>query len=229
MNKADLSKQPKAVARMFDQVAKRYDLTNDILAFGQTKIWRIATLKAVDPKNGELILDLAAGTGTSSLPFAKAGAQVISGDFSLGMLEVGKEKYQQLTFCAMDALKLPFSDGIFDAVTISFGLRNVHNLRGALAEMKRILKPNGRLVICEFSSPTNKIFNTVYFKYLLEYLPRIAKYVSSNPEAYEYLAESIQQWPKQAELAQEIKSAGFADVAWRNLSFGIVALHRGRK
>ena len=229
MNKADLSKHPHAVAKMFDQVAKRYDLTNDILAFGQTKIWRIATLKAVAPKSGELILDLAAGTGTSSLPFEKAGARVISGDFSLGMLQVGKAKYQRLTFCAMDALKLPFADQTFDAVTISFGLRNVHQLSGALAEMKRILKPNGRLVICEFSSPANKLFNTVYFKYLLEYLPKIAKYVSSNPEAYEYLAESIQQWPKQADLAAAIKSAGFSEVAWRDLTFGIVALHRGRK
>lgn len=229
MNKADLSKQPRAVAKMFDQVAKKYDLTNDVLAFGQTKIWRVATFKAVAPQTGELVLDLAAGTGTSSLPFKKAGAKVISGDFSLGMLEVGQNKYQDLTFCAMDALKLPFADETFDAVTISFGLRNVHQLSGALTEMKRVLKPNGRLVICEFSSPTNKIFNTIYFKYLLEYLPKVAKYVSSNPEAYEYLAESIQEWPKQAELAEAIKAAGFDQVAWRDLSFGIVALHRGRK
>lgn len=229
MNKADLSKQPRAVAKMFDQVAKKYDITNDILAFGQTKVWRLATFKAVAPQSGELILDLAAGTGTSSLSFEKAGAKVISGDFSLGMLEVGKEKFEALTFCAMDALKLPFSDETFDAVTISFGLRNIHQLQGALAEMKRVLKPNGRLVICEFSSPTNKILNTIYFKYLLEYLPKIAKYVSSNPEAYEYLAESIQDWPKQAELASSIKNSGFSEVAWRDLTFGIVALHRGRK
>jgi demethylmenaquinone methyltransferase / 2-methoxy-6-polyprenyl-1,4-benzoquinol methylase len=229
MNKADLSKQPKEVAKMFDAVAKRYDITNDILAFGQTRIWRTATLKAVNPQIGEKILDLAAGTGTSSLPFSKAGAKVIAGDFSLGMLQVGKERIQDLTFCAMDALKLPFNDETFDAVTISFGLRNVHQLTLALSEMRRVLKTGGRLVICEFSSPTNRIFNRVYFQYLLKYLPKIAKYVSSNPQAYEYLAESIQQWPNQTKLAAEIKNAGFSSVAWRDLTFGIVALHRGRK
>ncbi len=229
MNKADLSKQPKEVAKMFDAVARRYDLTNDILAFGQTRIWRAATLKAVNPKTGEKILDLAAGTGTSSLPFAKAGAQVIAGDFSLGMLQVGKERIHDLAFCAMDALKLPFNDETFDAVTISFGLRNVHQLTLALSEIRRVLKTGGRLVICEFSSPTNPILNTVYFQYLLKYLPKIAKYISSNPQAYEYLAESIQQWPKQAALATEIKNAGFSSIAWRDLTFGIVALHRGRK
>lgn len=229
MTKADLSKQPKAVAKMFDQVARRYDLTNDILAFGQTRIWRRATLNAVSPKPGEIILDLAAGTGTSSLPLAETGALVISGDFSIGMLKVGIEKYNTLNFCGLDALKLPFNDETFDAVTISFGLRNVHQLQPALNEIKRVLKPAGRLVICEFSAPTNKFLYEVYFKYLLTYLPKIAKYVSSNPDAYEYLAQSIQQWPDQKQLAKEIKQAGFNEVAWRDLTFGIVALHRGRK
>lgn len=229
MDKADLSKQPKEVAKMFDAVAKRYDITNDILAFGQTRIWRAATFRAVNLQINEKILDLAAGTGTSSLPFLKVAATVIAGDFSLGMLKVGRERNQDLAFCAMDALKLPFNDETFDAITISFGLRNVHQITLALSEMRRVLKTGGRLIICEFSSPTNRIFNIIYFQYLLKYLPKIAKYVSSSPQAYEYLAESIQQWPNQSSLAAEIKNAGFSSVAWRDLTFGIVALHRGRK
>jgi len=229
MSKADLAKNPKEVAKMFDAVAKRYDITNDILAFGQTRIWRNATFKAVDPKPGEKILDLAAGTGTSSVPFMKAGASVIAGDFSLGMLKVGASRINDLPFCAMDALKLPFVDETFDAVTISFGLRNVNQLAPALLEMKRILKPGGRLVVCEFSTPNIKYLRIIYMQYLLKYLPKIAKYVSSNPAAYEYLAESIQQWPDQNSLAIEIKRQGFTSVAWRDLTFGIVALHRGRK
>ena len=229
MSKADLSKNPKEVARMFDAVAKRYDITNDILAFGQTRVWRKATVNAVNPQPGEKILDLAAGTGTSSLPFVKKGAQVIAGDFSLGMLEVGKSRIQDLAFCAMDALKLPFSDETFDAVTISFGLRNVNKLAPALDEMKRVLKPGGRLVICEFSSPNISFLRVIYLQYLLKYLPKIAKYVASNPQAYVYLAESIRAWPDQKMLAEEISGRGFKSVSWRDLTFGIVALHRGRK
>lgn len=229
MSTADLSKNPKAVARMFDAVAKRYDITNEILAFGQTKIWRQATVSAVDPQKNEKILDLAAGTGTSSLPFFKKGAQVIAGDFSLGMLEVGKSRNQQLTFCAMDALKLPFRDETFDAVTISFGIRNVSDRLAALSEIRRVLKTGGRLVVCEFSTPNISVLRVLYQQYLLKYLPKIANYVASNPQAYVYLAESIRAWPDQKMLAEEITQQGYNSVSWRDLTFGIVALHRGRK
>jgi demethylmenaquinone methyltransferase/2-methoxy-6-polyprenyl-1,4-benzoquinol methylase len=214
------------VAAMFDGVAQRYDLANDVLALGQTRVWRRAVVLAVKPQPGEMILDLAAGTGTSSVPFAKAGAHVIPTDFSLGMLRVGHERQPELPFVAGDGLNLPFRDNSFDAATISFGLRNLTDRAVGLAEFRRVLKPGGRLVICEFSSPTLKPLRTIYTEYLMKALPAVATKVATNPDAYVYLAESIRAWPAQAELADEITAAGFAEVQWRNLTGGIVAVHR---
>ncbi len=211
---------------MFDGVAQRYDLANDVLALGQTRIWRRAVVAAIKPQSGELILDLAAGTGTSSVPFAKAGAHVIPTDFSLGMLRVGHERQPELPFVAGDGLNLPYRDNSFDAATISFGLRNLTDRSVGLAEFRRVLKPGGRLVICEFSSPTSKPLRTLYTEYLMKALPAVATKVATNPDAYVYLAESIRAWPAQAELADEIVAAGFAEVQWRNLTGGIVAVHR---
>jgi len=226
VSRADLSKDPSAVAAMFDGVAQRYDLANDVLALGQTRIWRRAVVAAIKPQPGEIILDLAAGTGTSSVPFAKAGAHVIPTDFSLGMLRVGHERQPELPFVAGDGLNLPYRDNSFDAATISFGLRNLTDRSAGLAEFRRVLKPGGRLVICEFSSPTSKPLRTLYTEYLMKALPAVATKVATNPDAYVYLAESIRAWPVQAELAEEIIAAGFAEVQWRNLTGGIVAVHR---
>jgi len=226
VSRADLSKDPSAVAAMFDGVAQRYDLANDVLALGQTRVWRRAVVLAVKPQPGEMILDLAAGTGTSSVPFAKAGSHVIPTDFSLGMLRVGHERQPELPFVAGDGLNLPFRDNSFDAATISFGLRNLTDRAVGLAEFRRVLKPGGRLVICEFSSPTLKPLRTIYTEYLMKALPAVATKVATNPDAYVYLAESIRAWPDQAELADEITAAGFTEVQWRNLTGGIVAVHR---
>ncbi len=226
MTRADLTKEPTDVAAMFDGVAQRYDITNDVLALGQTRIWRRAVLAAVKPLPGEVILDLAAGTGTSSVPFAEAGAHVIPTDFSLGMLRVGRQRQPHLPFVAGDGLHLPYRDASFDAATISFGLRNLSDRSAGLAEFRRVLKPGGRLVICEFSHPTIAPIRTAYTEYLMKALPAVATKVASNPEAYVYLAESIRAWPAQAELAQEILHAGFLNAQWRNLSGGIVAIHR---
>lgn len=223
--RADLSKQPAEVAAMFDHVAKRYDLTNDVLALGQTRRWRSAVAAKISARSGERILDLAAGTGTSSVPMAKAGATVVPCDFSVGMLQVGKKRVPALPFVAGDALRLPFADQSFDAVTISFGLRNVADVAQALKEMARVTKPGGRLVVCEFSHPTFGPFRTVYMEYLMKALPAVAKAVSSNPEAYVYLAESIRAWPNQEQLAQVISSHGWSQVRYANLTGGIVALH----
>jgi demethylmenaquinone methyltransferase/2-methoxy-6-polyprenyl-1,4-benzoquinol methylase len=159
---ADLDKQPHEVAAMFDDVAERYDLTNDVLSLGQTRLWRRAVAQAVDARPGQRVLDLAAGTGSSSLPFAAAGAQVVAADFSLGMLRVGKRAHPGLDLLAGDALRLPFADAAFDAVTISFGLRNVSDVDAALVEMARVTRPGGRLVVCEFSHPTWAPFRTVW-------------------------------------------------------------------
>lgn len=211
---------------MFDAVARRYDLTNDVLSLGQDRRWRKDVIDAVDPKSGELILDLAAGTGTSSQPFADRGATVVPCDFSIGMLRVGKLAKPRLPFAAGDGTRLPFRDATFDAVTISFGLRNVVDPRAGLAEMRRVTKPGGRIVVCEFSHPTNRFFRTVYMEYLMRALPPIARTVSSSPDAYVYLAESIRAWPDQRGLSDWITAAGWSDTEFRNLTGGIVALHR---
>jgi demethylmenaquinone methyltransferase/2-methoxy-6-polyprenyl-1,4-benzoquinol methylase len=224
--RAELDKQPSDVRRMFDAVARRYDVTNDVLSLGQDRQWRHAVLDAVDPKPGERVLDLAAGTGTSSQPFADRGATVVPCDFSLGMLRVGKAAKPHLPFTAGDGTRLPFADDTFDAVTISFGLRNIVDPLAGLGEMRRVTRPGGRLVVCEFSHPTWAPLRTVYLEYLMRALPPIARAVSSAPDAYVYLAESIRAWPDQRGLADLLADAGWHAPQWRNLSGGIVALHR---
>jgi demethylmenaquinone methyltransferase/2-methoxy-6-polyprenyl-1,4-benzoquinol methylase len=226
MSRASLDKEPHEVAAMFDGVAARYDLTNDVLSLGQTRNWRRAVTAAVDARPGERILDLAAGTGTSSAPLQLAGASVVACDFSLGMLDVGRARNPDLDFAAGDATRLPFADGVFDAVTISFGLRNVVDTTAALREMRRVTKPGGRLLVCEFSHPTNGPLRTLYLEYLMRALPAVANRLASNPDAYVYLAESIRAWPDQRGLATLIQASGWSRVAWRDLTGGIVALHR---
>lgn len=229
MTRASLDKQPHEVASMFDRVAANYDLTNDVLSLGQDRVWRKEVARAVAARPGHRVLDLAAGTATSSLPFAATGAYVVPCDFSLGMLAEGKKRHPWLPLTAGDATKLPFADDVFDTVTISFGLRNVQDTDTALRELYRVTKPGGQVVICEFSQPTWAPLRTVYTEYLMRALPPVARAVSSNPDAYVYLAESIRAWPDQPALAALLQKAGWSRVAWRNLSGGIVALHRGTK
>ncbi|GII93579.1 demethylmenaquinone methyltransferase [Sinosporangium siamense] len=217
---------------MFDRTARRYDLVNDLLSLGQDRVWRKVTAEVVDAGPGELVLDLAAGTGTSSLTFTELGARAIACDFSLGMLRTGAERLGaqgEVNFIAGDGLRLPFADDSFDVVTISFGLRNMHDTVAALREMHRVARPGGRLVVAEFSRPTIKSFDVVYTQYLMRMFPAVARLASSNPDSYAYLAESIRTWPDQAALARLVIEAGWHKVAWRNLSLGIVALHRGVK
>ena len=208
---------------MFDAVARRYDITNAVLSLGQDRFWRRATRLALDIAPGDRVLDLAAGTAVSTEELARSGAWCVAADFSVGMLLAGNAR--PVPKVAADATRLPFGDATFDAVTISFGLRNVVDHEVGLREMARVTKPGGRLVVCEFSTPTNPLFGTVYKEYLMRALPRVARAVASNPEAYVYLAESIRAWPEQAELARRIKRAGWSGVRWRNLTGGIVALH----
>lgn len=212
---------------MFDGVAKRYDLTNTVLSFGQDRHWRRVTREALAPEPGERVLDLAAGSGVSTAEFAESGAWCVAADFSLGMLSVGRDR--GLPLVAADALRLPFADAAFDAVTISFGLRNLVDTVAGLREMARVVRPGGRLVVCEFSTPTWEPFRTVYMNYVMRALPPIARAVSSNPDAYVYLAESIRAWPHQPALAAKIGSAGWSKVAWRDLMGGAVAVHRAFK
>jgi demethylmenaquinone methyltransferase / 2-methoxy-6-polyprenyl-1,4-benzoquinol methylase len=214
---------------MFDGVARGYDRTNTVLSFGRDRSWRRATRSALALSPGERGLDLAAGTGVSTEELARSGARVVGADLSLGMLRVGKVVRPAVDLLAADALALPFVDRCFDAVTVSFGLRNFVDPAAGLAELARVTRPGGRLVICEFSAPTNAAFRRVYLGYLMRALPAVAQRVSSNPEAYVYLAESIRAWPTQAELAEVIANAGWTSVRWRNLSGGIVALHQARR
>jgi demethylmenaquinone methyltransferase / 2-methoxy-6-polyprenyl-1,4-benzoquinol methylase len=229
VTRADLDKLPAEVQAMFDDVARRYDLTNDVLSLGQDRRWRHQVIDAVEPRPGELVLDLAAGTGTSSQPFLDRGARVVPCDFSVGMLRVGKQAKPHLPFVAGDGTRLPFRADTFDAVTISFGLRNIVDPDAGLRELLRVTKPGGRSVVCEFSSPTWSPFRTVYLEYLMKALPTVARAVSSSPDAYVYLAESIRAWPDQAGLAARLQGNGWGRVRWRNLSGGIVALHHATK
>ena len=229
MSRANMDKNPDEVAAMFDGVAKRYDLVNDLLSLGQTKAWRRATTKIIAPRAGMKILDLAAGTGSSSEPLAAAGADVIPADFSEGMLAAGRKARPHLAFTKADALNLPFKDGEFDLVTISFGLRNTADIDLALAQMLRVTKPGGQLVVCEFSSPTFAPFRKIYTNYLMRALPWVASRTSSNPDAYIYLAESIRAWPDQKALAARIEAAGWSRVTWKNLTGGVVAVHKAFK
>lgn len=214
---------------MFDDVAPKYDVVNDVLSMGQTRRWRRIVVDAVGAVPGQRVLDLAAGTGTSSEPYADAGINVVACDFSLGMLRVGKRRRPDIDFVAGDATNLPFADSSFDATTISFGLRNVNEPQKALAEMLRVTKPGGRLVVAEFSQPVVALWRTMYTEYLMRALPAIATKVSSNPDAYVYLAESIRAWPNQDELGNWLSECGWTDVAYRNLNGGIVAVHRAVK
>ena len=245
MTRADLDKRPADVAAMFDAVAERYDLVNDVLSLGQCRRWRSAVARSVAAGPGDVVLDIAAGTGTSSRAFTAHGAKCVACDFSLGMLRVGAARQRRaagraagrapgrtagsaagsaaVRFAAGDALVLPFADGSFDAVTISFGLRNVADPDAALTEMLRVTRPGGRLVVCEFSHLHH--LDGFYQRYLAAALPAVASRLSRNPGAYSYLAESIRDWPDQTGLAGRIAAAGWSAVSWRNLTLGVVAVH----
>jgi demethylmenaquinone methyltransferase / 2-methoxy-6-polyprenyl-1,4-benzoquinol methylase len=241
MARADLDKRPGEVAAMFDAIAGRYDLLNDILSAGQVRLWRRAVARITGARQGDRVLDLAAGTGTSSLTFTASGADCVACDFSLGMLRAGRDRHGngvaggerdgcgRLDYVAGDALRLPFRDGAFDAVTISFGLRTVASPTAALTEMRRVTRPGGRLVVCEFSAITIAPLDMLYRRYLLHVLPAIARRAARSPDAYEYLAESIADWPAQRELASMIEAAGWSAVRWRDLSLGAVAVHVARR
>jgi demethylmenaquinone methyltransferase/2-methoxy-6-polyprenyl-1,4-benzoquinol methylase len=227
LSRATLDKDPHEVAAMFDGVARRYDLANTVLSLGLDRRWRKRTRQCLELQPGQRVLDLAAGTGVSTAELQRSGADAVACDFSLGMLRAGRVHKQRrhVQFVAGDATRLPFADGAFDAATISFGLRNIVDVGSALLEMARVVRPGGRLVVCEFSRPVWRPLRVVYLNYLMRLLPWIARKVASNPDAYVYLAESIRAWPGQAELARTIAAAGWTDVRYRNLTFGVVALH----
>jgi demethylmenaquinone methyltransferase/2-methoxy-6-polyprenyl-1,4-benzoquinol methylase len=230
--RATLAKEPVDVAQMFNTVAKRYDLMNALLSLGQERGWRVAVTEAIDPQPGERVLDVAGGTGTSALPLARCGAQVEIVDLSQGMIETGRQRLSSdpaghlVNFRVGDATRLPFDDATFDVVTSSFGLRNVQQPELALREMRRVTKPGGRIVICEFSHPVRPLLRAAYRFWLGEVIPAASR-IGSNPSGYGYLTESILAWPDQENLVRLLLGAQWSHVQFRNLSGGIVALHRG--
>lgn len=227
--RADLGKDPNEVAGMFDSIAPRYDITNDLMTGFMVRRWRNATRDAVGTTPGMRVLDVAAGTGTSSRAWADVGVDVVPLDFSAGMVEEGKRRNPDLPFVVGDATALPFEDETFDAVTISYGLRNVGNTEAALREFLRVTRPGGHVVICEFSRPTWPPFRAAYYLYLSTVLPFVVGLVASQAPAYGYLTESIRDWPDQLALGRQIQEAGWERVGYHNLAGGIVALHRGFK
>ncbi|HCP72194.1 MAG: ubiquinone biosynthesis methyltransferase UbiE [Actinobacteria bacterium BACL4 MAG-120820-bin23] len=229
MARANLNKDPDDVSKMFDGVANRYDFLNDLLSLGRTKAWRKVVTSIIGPKPGLKILDIAAGTGSSTRPLVDADADVTALDFSAGMIEIGRKRHKDIKFVQGDALNLPFEENVFDVTTISFGLRNTSNIDSALKDSLRVTKPGGKIVIAEFSHPSNSIFRFIYLNYLMKAIPIISKKISKNPDAYVYLAESIRAWPNQEGLASKMRDAGWKSVAWQDLTFGIVAVHIGFK
>lgn len=232
MTKPDLAKRPADVSSMFDRVSSKYDLTNDVLSGGLAPSWRVRTRKALRPTPGMHILDVACGTGTVSRILADHGATVTGIDFSPGMISEGVARHGDhpgITFQQGDATELPFGDNTFDATTISFGIRNVQKPKRALAEMLRVTKPGGSIVVCEFSTPTTALLRGAYDTYMNVVMPGVVGLVSSDPEAYDYLFRSIQAWPDQRTFASWLREVGYVRVEYRNLTGGIVALHRGRK
>jgi len=227
--RANLNKDPDDVSKMFDGVANRYDFLNDLLSLGRAKAWRKVVTSIIGPKPGLKILDIAAGTGSSTRPLVDAGAEVIAIDFSSGMIEIGRKRHKDIKFVQGDALNLPFEENTFDVTTISFGLRNTSNIDLALKDSLRVTKSGGKVVIAEFSHPSNSIFRFIYLNYLMKAIPIISKKISKNPDAYVYLAESIRAWPNQVGLASKMRDAGWKSVAWQDLTFGIVAVHIGFK
>ena len=223
------------VQAMFDRVAPRYDVANTVFSLGQDAHWRRVAAKAAEVGPGDLAVDVAAGTGLVARELRAAGAVVVALDFSWNMVATGAAADRtsfggpQLLWVNGDATALPLADASVDALTISFGLRNLPDTDAGLREFARVLRPGGRLVVCEFSTPTSPAFRSVYQRYLVGAIPSLAKAVTSDPSAYRYLAESILAWPDQRELAAIISGAGFSRVRWKNLTGGIVAVHQAHR
>lgn len=216
------------VQAMFDRVAPRYDLANALLSFGQDAHWRRVAAKAAKPSGGR-ILDVASGPGNVAKQLLVEGARdVVAADLSYNMLAEGHRRgLPDIHFVNADALALPFGDEQFDAVTISFGLRNLVDPEAGLREFHRVARPGARMVVMEFAAPTAEPLRTIYREYLMKALPKAANVVSSDASSYGYLAESIAAWPDRRAVADWMESAGWRDVQVKDLTGGIVAVHRG--
>ncbi len=219
----------KRIRTLFQAVAGRYDLMNDIMSMGIHRLWKRGLARAVNAQRGEHVVDLAGGTGDVARLMAKSGARVVVCDPSPAMMAVGRGRCpESVDFVAGSAETMPFEGNSVDALTISFGLRNVTALHAALAEIHRVLRPGGRFFCLEFSRPW-PLIAPFYDAWSYTVIPRLGAWVAGEPAAYDYLIESIRAFPTQAKLADAMCDAGFTEVGWRNYSGGIACLHRGTK
>jgi demethylmenaquinone methyltransferase/2-methoxy-6-polyprenyl-1,4-benzoquinol methylase len=226
------------VRGVFDSVAQRYDVMNDLMSLGIHRIWKRIAIQLANVREGDQVLDLAGGTGDLTLLFEKRvgpKGRVVLADINSQMLRTGRDRLidkglvNNVSFAQVNAECLPFEDNTFDCVCIGFGLRNVTDKDAAIRSMLRVLKPGGRLIVLEFSHPTDKITEKVYDFYSFNLLPKIGKWVADDEDSYRYLAESIRMHPKQDELKQMMENAGFENCEYFNMTQGIVAVHRGYK
>ena len=232
------NEKEKLVRGVFDSVADRYDLMNDLMSVGIHRLWKRFTIELSAVRPGQTVLDIAGGTGDLSARFSKlvgAEGKVILADINASMLQVGRDKlldagaFGNLHMVQCDAQYLPFPDNSVDCITIAFGLRNVTDKALALRSMERILKPGGRLLILEFSKPTSPLLEKIYDTYSFRILPMMGRLVANDEESYRYLAESIRKHPDQETLMAMMEDAGFVDCQYHNMTGGIVAVHRGIK
>lgn len=232
------SQKAQKVAEVFHSVAAKYDLMNDLMSGGIHRLWKRFTIELSGARLGNRILDIAGGTGDLTRQFSRIvgpTGEVVLADINASMLKVGRDKLLDkgvagnVKFVQADAEKLPFPDNHFDVVTIAFGLRNVTHKEDAIASMLRVLKPGGRLLVLEFSKPTNQLFSKAYDAYSFSLLPMMGKLITNDAESYRYLAESIRMHPDQETLKGMMETAGFERVSYHNMTGGIVALHRGIK
>ena len=226
------------VKNLFGNVSYRYDLMNDFMSFGIHRVWKELMLDWLAPRSGQHLIDVAGGTGDIALNFikrAKTGVNATILDLTESMMVEGQKKISNLPkdskicWVCGDAMSMPFNDNTFDVCTISFGIRNVTNICKSLSEAYRVLKPGGRLMILEFSTVNNDIISWFYDKYSFNIIPKLGEIISSDKESYQYLVESIRKFPDQETFSDMIINKGFKKVKYRDLTFGIAALHSGWK
>ena len=226
------------VKKLFENVSGRYDLMNDFMSLGIHRVWKKSMLDWLAPRRGQSLIDVAGGTGDIAFNFikrAKTGANATILDLTESMMIEGKKKTidlpeeSQINWVCGDAMRMPFSDSTFDVYTISFGIRNVTNISKTLSEAYRVLKPGGRLMILEFSSVNNDLISWIYDKYSFNIIPKLGELVSNDRESYQYLVESIRKFPNQEKFSEMIINEGFKKVKYRDLTFGIAALHSAWK
>jgi demethylmenaquinone methyltransferase/2-methoxy-6-polyprenyl-1,4-benzoquinol methylase len=236
--KVKTTDKARRVADVFHSVAAKYDIMNDLMSGGVHRIWKRFTIEMSAARPKQKILDIAGGTGDLSYQFSRIVGRdglVVLADINDSMLSVGRDRLTDrgvagnIEYCQADAQYLPFPDNTFDCITIAFGLRNVTDKDLALRSMFRVLKPGGRLLVLEFSKPTNPVMEKIYDQYSFKLLPLMGKVITNDAESYRYLAESIRMHPDQETLLSMLEDAGFSDCEYHNMTSGVVALHKGLK